>query len=86
MKKLMMMTFAAATAITAVSMLSAPSFADTAANNEPAFRGPVVHRADKANLAIAPKSAAFKAYHNMSGPKEFDSRYKVRGQGMADRR
>ena len=86
MKKLVMMTVAAATTITAVSMLSAPSFADTTANNEPVFKRLVVHRADKTDLAIAPKSAAFKAYHNTSGPKQFDGRYKVRGQGMADRR
>ncbi len=82
MKKLALTTIAAAAVVATVSMLSAPSFADTVADNEPTFTKTSVNRSAKTDLA----SAAFKTYRGQSDIAAFDRRYKERGQGMADPR
>jgi len=86
MKKLMLTAIAAATAISAISVLSAPSFADTTADDEPVLNNPVVNRTAKADMLISASSAALKAYNSKVRFEDFDRRYKVRGQGMADKR
>lgn len=79
MKKLILTTLA--TAVT-VAMLSAPSVADTAADDTPKYSKVSVNRAAKTDLA----PAGFKAYQSRTSIKAFDTRYKERGQGMADKR
>ncbi len=79
MKKLIVTTIAATATI---AMFSVPSFADTKIDDEPVFRKVTVNKAAKTHLA----RAGYKTYRSQAAFRAYDARYKVRGQGMADKR
>ncbi len=69
-------------AVATVAVFSAPSFADTKTDDEQVFHKVTVNKADKTHLA----RAGHKTYRSQNAFRAFDSRYKVHGQGKADRR
>ncbi|VAV96152.1 hypothetical protein MNBD_ALPHA08-686 [hydrothermal vent metagenome] len=79
MKKFALTTIAAAAT---VAMLSAPSFADTIADDEPVFTQTVINHAVKTDQV----TAGFKAQRKQTDIQAFDQRFKDRDQGAADKR